>query len=301
MFRFCRRVFSAAAIMAIAALALSAAAQAAGGAPEPWGLGFQAPASPYKEHIEEFHNMLLVIITVIVVFVLGLLVYVIVRFNARANPVPSKTAHNTMIEIVWTVVPVIILIVIAIPSFKLLYYGDTIPTPDLTIKAVGHQWYWSYEYPDHGDVTFDSRPLWDGPATSDQQALELAHEYAPGWLIPTEKPLRLLEVDNRIVLPVGQNVRVQTTATDVLHSWAMPALGVKRDSVPGRLNETWLKIDHEGIFYGQCSELCGTGHGFMPIVIEAVSPERFAAWIKSKQDVAEAPAGDNAKQLAKAR
>jgi cytochrome c oxidase subunit II len=258
------------------------------GAPVPWGLDFQPAASPVKQHIEEFHHFLLIIITAITLFVMGLLAYVIVRFNARANPVPSKNAHNTMIEIIWTVIPVVILIVIAIPSFKLLYYGDKTPNPGMTLKVSGHQWYWSYEYPDHGGIAFDSRPIWDAPTTTTEQAKQLIAESSPNWLVPTAEPLRLLEVDNRIVLPVGVDVRVLVTAADVLHSWAMPALGVKKDAVPGRLNETWLRIDHEGLFYGQCSEICGTGHGFMPIVIEGVSPERFASWVASKRPAAAA-------------
>jgi cytochrome c oxidase subunit II len=253
------------------------------GAPIPGGLNLQESASPVKDFIEEFHDMLLVIITAISVFVLGLLVYVIVRYNRKANPVASARTHNTPLEVIWTIVPVLILAVIAVPSFKLMYYSDIVPNPDLTIKAVGHQWYWSYEYPDHGNFSFDSRAIWDGPQTKEEDAAKLIAEASSGWLVPTAKPLRLLEVDNRVVVPVNKNVRLYTTAADVLHAFAIPAFALKKDAVPGRLNETWFKATKEGVFYGQCSEICGTGHGYMPIVIEAVSEEKFNNWVAAKK------------------
>ena len=227
------------------------------------GIDFQPAVTDTAHKIHAFHNELLVIITVITLFVLVLLILVVVKFNARANPVPSRTTHNTMIEVVWTVVPILILVVIAIPSFKLLYWQDVTPKTDLTIKAIGHQWYWSYEYPDNGNFTFDSVMV-------DEADLQ-----------PGQK--RLLETDNRIVVPAGVNVRVLVTAADVLHSWAVPSLGVKVDAVPGRLNELWFNINEPGTYYGQCSELCGTNHGFMPIAVEAVTKEAYDAWVSEAQ------------------
>ncbi len=254
----------------------------ADGIPQPWGINLQPPASPIEEKIHSLHDALLWIITAICLFVLGLLVYVVLRYNKRANPVPSKTTHNVKLEVIWTIVPILILAGIAFPSFKLLYFSDRLPAQtDMTIKVTGRQWYWSYEYPASG-ISFDSRAIWDQPNTTEEQAMQLVKESSPNWLIKSE-PLRLLEVDNRLVLPVGKTVRVQITAGDVLHSWFLPSMGVNRMAVPGRLNEVWLSVEREGIFYGQCSMICGTGHGFMPIVIEGVSVERFEAWVKSKK------------------
>jgi cytochrome c oxidase subunit II len=236
--------------------------------PRPWQTDFQDAATPLMEQVTSFHNLLLIIITLITIFVLLLLVWVIVKFNARSNPTPSRTTHNTMIEVLWTVIPVVILVVIAIPSFKLLYYSDVIPKADMTIKATGNQWYWNYEYPDHGKFSFDANMV-------DTKDLK------PG------QP-RLLETDNRIVVPVDTVVRVQVAASDVIHAWAMPAFGVKVDAVPGRLNETWFgPVKQEGVYYGQCSELCGIRHGFMPIAVEVVSKAKFDAWvIKAKKEFA---------------
>jgi len=232
--------------------------------PEPWQLGFQPPASPMMERIESFHDLLLWIIILISLFVLALLVYVCVRFKASGNATPSRRTHNTVLEIAWTAIPVLILVVIAIPSFKLLYYEETIPEEALTVKAIGHQWYWSYEYPDDGNFTFDAYLVADA-------------DLQPGQL-------RLLTTDNPLVLPVETDIRLQITATDVLHSWAMPAFGVKMDAVPGRLNETWFRIDRPGTYYGQCSELCGDYHGFMPIMIHAVGKDEYEAWTKQAQE-----------------
>lgn len=236
--------------------------------PRPWQIDFQDAATPLMEQITSFHNLLLIIITVISVFVLALLAWVAIKFNEKANPTPSRTTHNTTIEVLWTVIPVVILVVIAIPSFKLLYYSDVIPKADMTIKATGNQWYWNYEYPDHGKFSYDSSMI----ETADLK---------PG------QP-RLLAVDNRIVVPVDTVVRVQVAATDVLHAWSMPAFGVKVDAVPGRLNETWFgPVKKEGIYYGQCSELCGSRHGFMPIAVEVVSKAKFDAWVvKAKKEYA---------------
>lgn len=230
-----------------------------------WGLGFLAPASPVMEQITEFHNLLMVIIVAITLLVLALLLIVIVKFREGANPEPSKTSHNTLVEIVWTVVPILILVVIAIPSFRLLYYAETIPEDiDMTIKATGHQWYWSYAYPDHGNFEFDS--------------LMLEDEDLP------EGGQRLLDVDNQIVVPVNAKVRVLVTASDVIHNWAMPVFGNKTDAVPGRVNETWFQATRTGTFYGQCSELCGIRHAFMPIRVDVVTQEEFDAWVAQAKE-----------------
>jgi cytochrome c oxidase subunit 2 len=261
------------------------------GQPHAWGLDLQQAFSPSKHHMHDFHTLLLVIITAITIFVLALLVWVIVRYNKKANPVPKTFAHNTLVEVIWTAIPVLILIVIAIPSMKLLYFLDKTPNPEMTLKVTGHQWYWSYEYPDQKIESFDSRPIWDGTRQTQEQIDQLMKDASPNWLYKTEKPLRLLEVDNRVVLPVDTEIRIDATSADVIHAWAIPALGLKKDAVPGRLNETWVKIDKEGLYYGQCSEICGTGLAFLPIVVEAVSKEKFAAWVKKK---APAPAASNA-------
>lgn len=231
--------------------------------PQPWQMYFQNPVTPVMEQLYDFHTLLLYIEGGIVLVVAGLLIFVIIRFRASRNKVPSKTAHNTMIEVVWTLIPVLILIVIAFPSFKLLYMMDVTPKADLTIKAIGNQWYWTYEYLDQ-DIRFDSN------------------------MVPEDKlkagQLRLFEVDNRVIVPTHTNIRLITTSTDVVHSWAVPAFGVKKDSVPGRLNETWFHVKQPGVYYGQCSELCGVKHGFMPIVVEVVSKADFDKWIASKKE-----------------
>jgi cytochrome c oxidase subunit 2 len=234
------------------------------GAPEPWQVNFQPAASPVMNMIESLHNLLLFIIVAISAFVLGLLGFACLRYRANRNQMASRRTHNSVLEIAWTAIPVLILVVIAIPSFKLLYFMDRAANPEMTLKAIGHQWYWSYEYPDNGNFTFDAYMIADQDLQEGQP--------------------RLLAVDNRVVLPVDTDVRVLTTATDVIHSWAMPALGVKMDAIPGRLNETWLRIEQPGIYYGQCSELCGDYHGFMPIEIEAMSKSDFEAWTKRAQE-----------------
>jgi cytochrome c oxidase subunit 2 len=226
--------------------------------PRPWEIGMQVPASEAADRIAAFHSLLLWIITAITLFVLGLLVYVVWRFRESRNPVPTRTSHHTVIEVIWTVLPIMILVIIAIPSFKLLYYEDRVPDAALTVKAIGHQWYWSYEYPDNGKFAFDSQMIEDA-------------DLKPGQL-------RLLEVDNRMVLPVNTNVRVVVASDDVIHAWIVPSLGVQVNAVPGRLNELWVNIDREGVYYGQCTQLCGINHGFMPIVVEAMSKEKFASW-----------------------
>lgn len=232
---------------------------------EPNQLGFMEPATQVMRDITSFHNGLLVMCVAVTLFVMALLIYIFIRFNAKANPTPSATTHHTGLEIVWTTIPVIILLVIAIPSFKLLYLEDVIPEADLTVKAIGNQWYWTYEYPDHDDFSFDSIML------SDEEAA------ASGFP-------RLLGTDTHIVVPVNKTVRLIVTASDVIHSWAIPAFGVKIDAVPGKLNETWFNVEREGIYYGQCSELCGKDHGFMPIMVEVVSQEKYNAWIEMARE-----------------
>lgn len=257
---------------AFAGAFMASAGSALANQPKPWQLGFQEAATENMSIITDFNNFLLYLMTAITVFVLGLLIYVMVRFNAKANPEPSKTSHNTLIEVIWTVVPILILVVIAIPSFRLLYFQRDIPEADLTVKAVGYQWYWGYEYPDHGDFAFDSLML------SDEER--------------GDQP-RLLATDTAMVVPVDTTVRVVVTAADVLHSWAMPAFGVKMDAVPGRLNETWFRAEKTGTYYGQCSELCGIRHAFMPIRVEVVSQEEFAAWVEeAKAEYAQIEASD---------
>lgn len=249
--------------------------------PQDWQLGLQPAATPVAHLQHQLHNLLLVIIIGISLLVLALLIFVMVRFNAKRNPNPSKTSHNTVIEVLWTVLPVMILVIIAIPSFKLLYFMDKTEKPELTIKAIGHQWYWSYQYQDNGDFIFDSLII------------------PPDQIKPGQK--RLLEVDNRVVLPVDTNIRVLVTSEDVIHAWAVPAFGVKLDGYPGRLNETWVRIEKEGVYYGQCSELCGINHAFMPIAVEAVSKADFAKWVAEAQKkfaAADEPAPSNEVRLA---
>lgn len=231
-------------------------------APFKFEMGFQEAATPVAERIFAFHHMLLYIITGIVIFVTALLLYIIVRFNARMNPVPSATSHNVMLEVAWTIVPVLILIVIAVPSFKLLYYADRTAKPDMTLKVTGFQWYWGYEYPDDGGISFNSNVVKDEDLKDGQ--------------------VRLLSVDNPVVVPVDTNIQIITTGQDVIHSWAVPSFGVKLDAIPGRVNETWMRVTKPGTYYGQCDQLCGNGHGYMPIEIHAVSKEDFAAWVQSK-------------------
>lgn len=248
------------ALTMLAVLASEGQALAGLGQPSSWQLGLQQSATPVMENIVWFHDFLLYIITAITAFVLALLVVVIVRFNARANPIPSRTTHNTLIEIAWTIIPIVILMIIAVPSFKLLFFQLNIPAADLTVKATGKQWYWSYNYPDNGQIEFDSLMLKEGERKEGQP--------------------RLLAVDNEMVVPVNKTVRVITTGADVIHSFAVPSFGIKIDAVPGRINETWFKATREGVYYGQCSELCGKDHAYMPIAVRAVSEQAFAAWLE---------------------
>ena len=228
--------------------------------PYEWQLNFQEAASPLMLELHSFHNFLLVIITVIVVFVSLLLIYVMFRFSAKRNPIPAKFTHNIAIEVIWTLIPTIVLIIIAVPSFRILKMAEHSPPADVIVKVVGSQWYWSYSYPDHGNIEFDSNLIQE-------------KDLKPGQI-------RLLEVDNRVIIPQGAVIKFLVTASDVLHSFAIPSLGIKTDAVPGRINQTWTKIDKKGVYYGQCSELCGVNHGFMPIAIEVVSKEEFEEWVK---------------------
>src|SRR5271156_6320200 len=247
------------------------------GQPAPWEYKLQESATEGMDYITWFHNWLFVLITVITLFVLALLLIVIVKFNARSNPVPSRTTHNTLIEVAWTLIPVLILVGIAVPSFRLLFQELDIPKADLTIKATGKQWYWSYAYPDNGKFEFDS-------------------------LLAQDKPPRLLGVDNEIVVPIDKVVRVQVTGADVIHSFAVPAFGIKIEAIPGRLNETWFKATKPGWFYGQCSELCGKDHAFMPIAVRVVNDQDFAAWVQTAQKkFAAAPANSFASTAAAAQ
>jgi cytochrome c oxidase subunit II len=244
----------------LAVLAAGEPARAGLGQPSPWQLGLQQSASPVMDNIIWFHDFLLYIITGIAGFVLALLIVVMVRFNARANPMPSRTTHNTLIEIAWTLIPIMILMFIAVPSFKLLFYQLNVPSADLTVKATGKQWYWSYSYPDNGEFEFDSLMLKEGERKQGQP--------------------RLLAVDNEMVVPVNKTVRVITTGADVIHSFTVPSFGIKIDAVPGRINETWFTATREGVYYGQCSELCGKDHAFMPIAVRVVSEQAFSAWVE---------------------
>lgn len=250
-------------LVAVALVAIAAVTLFAGLAwadqPHPWQLGMQAPATPIKERIHQFHNALLVIIFLIAIFVLGLLLYVIVRFSATRHPVPTRTSHNPVIEILWTVVPVLILVGIAIPSFKLMYYMDEVPDAKMTVKVTGHQWFWSYNYPDQGNLAFDSNMIQDKDLKPGQE--------------------RMLEVDNPLVVPVNTTVRIQVSSTDVIHSWYIPSFGVQEYAIIGRLNEAWMRVLEPGTYRGECNQICGVNHAYMPIVIKAVPQADFDKWL----------------------
>jgi cytochrome c oxidase subunit II len=237
--------------------------------PHEWQFGFQDAATPITERIHQFHNVLLVIIFGIALFVFGLLAYVMVRFNHRSHPVPTRTSHNTVIEVLWTVMPVVILVCIAIPSFKLMYYMDRVPDSKMTIKVTGHQWVWEYTYPDQGNINFKSLMIED-------------KDLKPG------QP-RLLEVDNPLVIPVATNIRVQVTGDDVIHSWFVPSFGFQEYAVVGRLNEAWINVEHEGTYYGECNQICGVNHAVMPIEVKVVSQADFQKWVAEKKAAAATP------------
>ena len=235
--------------------------------PHPWQVWHTTPATPIAQQLDDFHKLLFFIMLAICLLVFFLLAYVVWRFNAKRNPTPTRTAHNTVLEVAWTVLPVLILVVIAIPSFRLLYFLDEVRDADVTLKVIGHQWYWEYQYPDQGGFSFSSYPVADEDIKPDGR--------------------RILDVDNPVVLPVGTDIRIQITSEDVMHSWGVTSLGFTRDAIPGRLNEITIRLDREGRYFGQCRELCGTGHAIMPVVVHAVSRERFDQWVEqAKQEFA---------------
>ncbi len=246
----------------------------ADGGPKDWQTNFRPAATPTMEKVVAFHDFINPIIIAIAIFVIALMSYIIVRFSAKNNPTPSRNTHNTFLEILWTVIPVLILIIIAIPSFKLLYFSHSNPNTEMTIKAIGHQWYWSYEYPDQG-IAFDSNML----CGTQEECDEISKETG-------KKHIRLLDVDEPIVVPVNKKIKVISTADDVIHSFAVPAFGIKIDGVPGRAQDTWFEVLEEGTYYGQCSELCGMLHGFMPIKVIAVSESEFDNWVQNKKAAA---------------
>jgi len=269
------KVFSRLTAIGVTAAALFASAGAAFaglGQPSPWQMGLQDSASPVMDDISGFNTFLFWLTSAIAVFVLVLLAMVIVRFNARANPSPSRTTHNTTLEVMWTIVPVLILAAIAVPSFRLLYVELDVPKPDLTVKATGKQWFWSYSYPDNGNFQFDSVMVAD-------------KDLKPG------QP-RLLSVNNEMVVPVNKVIHVLVTGADVIHSFMVPSFGIRIDAVPGRINDTWFKATKEGVFYGECSELCGSNHSYMPIAVHVVSQADFDAWLAhaKQQFAADEPA-----------
>jgi cytochrome c oxidase subunit 2 len=264
---------------ALLLLATTGSAFAAEG-PRPWQMVFRDAATPTMEKITEFHDLLFIIIVVITLFVLALLLYVAVKFNEKANPTPSKTTHNALLEVAWTTIPIIILVVIAVPSFKLLYFADKTKDAEMTLKVTGHQWYWSYTYPDHDGLEFDSNIVAEEDLKKGQK--------------------RMLTVDNEVVLPVNTNVRLLFASDDVIHNWAVPAFGLKLDATPGRVNETWTRVTREGTFYGMCSELCGVSHGFMPINVRVVSKEAFKRWIIEAKKKYASTDGDKSVRTAEA-
>ena len=247
----------------------AAHAQTIIGVPHEWQMNFPASYGPLMDKVASLHDLLLVIITVISVFVLALLLYVMWRFHASRNPVPTTITHNTFLEIAWTIIPILILIVIAVPSFRLLYYGDKAPDAALTIKVTGHQWYWTYEYPDQGNFAVDSRIL----AEADRAKLKPAQP-------------RLMAVDEEMVMPANTAVRIVGTAADSMHGWTVPGFGIKKTVIPGRLNEGWISVRQEGLYFGQCSQICGNGHSYMPIAVRVVSKADFDKWVEQKKKAA---------------
>ena len=273
MYQFLRRL---AAPLFTTIMAVASAGSASAQMPQPWQMGMQPAMSPVAAGIHQLNDLVLVIITVITIFVAALLAWVVYRYSAQRNPTPSRTSHNTLLEVAWTLIPVLILVVIAIPSFRLVYFEDRTRDADITIKVTGHQWYWEYDYSDVAKVDFNSRMIADD-------------DLKPGQM-------RLLDVDNQLVVPAGKNVRVLTTSADVIHSFFIPSLGVQRYAIPGRTIETWFKADKPGVYYGQCNQICGTNHSQMPIVIHAMAESEFQAWLMTaKTTFAEAmpvaPAG----------
>ena len=275
-----RRFYAALIITVLMPLAMPGGHGAFAQAPKPWEVGMQPAANLIKQKINDLHDLVLWIITLTTIFVAALLVIVMVRFNAKANPIPSKTSHHTGLEIAWTVIPVLLLVIISIPSFRLIYFQDRTPNPDLTIKVVAHQWYWEYAYPDQGDFSIESRYVRD-------------EDLKPGQL-------RLLDVDNQMVVPIGKNIRILTSSPEVIHSFFIPSLGVQRYAIPGRTIETWFSVDRPGVYYGQCNQICGADHSKMPIAVHAVSEQEFKTWSEQQKKSADAgaPAGVQPRLLA---
>jgi len=259
------------ALSAIAAMASAgrATAQPIIGVPHDWQMGFPQPYTPLMDRVESLHDLLLVIISLICLFVLALLLYAVTRFHASRNPTPTTTTHNTVIEIAWTVIPILILVIIAIPSFRLLYYGDKATDAAFTVKVVGHQWYWSYEYPDQGNFSVDSRIL------SEADRVKLKPQ------VP-----RLLAVDEEMVIPKDTTIRVIGTAADSMHGWTVWGFGIKKTVIPGRLNEGWIRVPVEGYYFGQCSQICGNNHAYMPVAVRVVSQDEFNKWVEQKKKAA---------------
>jgi len=256
-------VFSAIAGLGVAT---GAGAQPVVGVPHEWQMGFPPSYTPLMERVASLHDLLLVIITLISVFVLFLLVYSMWRFHVSRNPTSTTTTHNTVLEIAWTIIPILILVVIAIPSFRLLYYGDKAVDAAMTIKVTGHQWYWSYDYPDQGNIVVESRIL----SEADRVKLK-----------PSQP--RLMAVDEEMVVPIGTTIRIIGTAADSMHGWTVPGFGIKKTVIPGRLNEGWINVTHEGYYFGQCSQICGNGHTYMPIAVRAVPKPEFDKWVEQKK------------------
>jgi cytochrome c oxidase subunit II len=253
-------------------LATNVQAQPIVGVPHDWQMGFPPAFTPVMERVESLHNLLLVIITLISLFVLGLLLYVMWRFHASRNPVPTTVTHNTVLEIAWTIIPILILVVIAIPTFRLLYYGDKAPDAAMTVKVTGHQWYWQYEYPDQGNFSIDSRMLAEADRAKSKPQVP-----------------RLLAVDEEMVIPVNTTVRIIGTGADVMHGWTVPGFGIKKTVIPGRLNEGWINVEKEGYYFGQCSQICGQDHNYMPIAVRVVSKAEFDTWVATKKKAAGLP------------
>ncbi|WP_231714687.1 cytochrome c oxidase subunit II [Enhydrobacter aerosaccus] len=248
------------------AFATGAQAQPVVGVPHDWQMAFPPSYTPVMEKLASLHDLLLVIITLISLFVLALLIYVVFRFHASRNPTPSAVTHNTVLEIAWTIVPILILVVIAIPSFRLLYYGDKAPDAAFTVKVTGHQWYWQYEYPDQGNFSIDSRILAEADRVKQKPEIP-----------------RLLAVDEEMVIPVNTTIRIIGTGADVMHGWTVPGFGIKKTVIPGRINEGWISVEHEGYYFGECSQICGNGHTFMPIAVRVVSKAEFDKWVEQKK------------------
>jgi len=247
-------------------VASSAQAQPVVGVPHDWQVSFPPAYTPLMEKVESLNDLLLIIISLICAFVAGLIIFAVWRFHASRNPTATTTTHNTVIEIAWTVLPILILVIIAIPSFRLLYYGDKATDAAFTVKVTGHQWYWSYEYPDQGNFSVDSRILSEADRVKQKP----------------EVP-RLLAVDEEMVIPKGTTIRIIGTAADSMHGWTVPGFGIKKTVIPGRLNEGWINVRDEGFYFGQCSQICGNGHTYMPIAVRAIAKPEFDKWVEQKK------------------